>query len=115
MEELFDNIYVLAVYGFVIYTAVLFVMEKDEYDDVNKHFNLTKYLIRNWDNWLLSVILVPIMATKAVDIWGAIISIWDKTWPFYDLYYLGVGAVVEALYTGIKWIKNKRKKLTSLN
>ena len=31
MEALFDNIYVLAAYGFLIYTVLMFVMKKDEY------------------------------------------------------------------------------------
>jgi len=112
MEELFDNIYVLAAYGFVIYTLVLFVMDKDEYDDADKHFSVKTYLKKNWDNWLLSLILVPIIAYKAEGIWASIMDIAGKTWEFYDVYYLGVGAVVEGLYTGIKWIRNKRKKLS---
>ena len=70
-----------------------------------------KYLSKNWDNWLLSLILVPIIATKAEGIWAGAMDIFTKTWTFYDVYYLGVGALVEALYTGIKWINNKRKKL----
>lgn len=112
MEELFKNIYVLAAYGFLIYTVVMFVMEKDEYDDKDQHFSVKKYLNKNWDNWLLSIILVPIIATKAQDIWAGAMEMAGKEWNFYDIYYLGVGAVVEALYTGIKWIKNKRKKLS---
>lgn len=113
MEELFNNIYVLAAYGFLIYTVVLFVMEKDEYDDADKHFSIKKYLSHNWDNWLLSLILVPVMATKAEWLWLGLMEIWNKTWNFYDIYYLGVGALVEFVYFGIKWIRNKRKKLSA--
>ena len=111
MEALFNNIYVLSAYGFLIYTVLLFVIEKDEYDNADEHFSIKKYLSKNWDNWLLSLILVPIIATKAEDIWAGAMDIFTKTWTFYDVYYLGVGALVEALYTGIKWINNKRKKL----
>lgn len=113
MQELFNNIYILSAYGWLIYTVLMFNIEKDEYDNEDKHFSLWKYLVRNWDNWLLSALLVPVMATKAVDIWNSIISIWDKTWPFYPLYYLGVGALVELLYFGIKWVISKKKKLNA--
>ena len=110
---MFNNIYFLSAYGFLIYTVLLFVMKKDEYDEDNKHFSLRKYLKKNWDNWLLSLILVPIIATKAHDIWAGAMEIAGKTWTFYHVYYLGVGALVEALYTLIKWINNKRRKLSS--
>ena len=111
MEQLFNNIYVLAAYGFLIYTVVLFVMEKDDYDDANEHFSIKKYFNRNWDNWLLSLILVPIIATKAGELWLGAMDIAGKSWRFFIIYYLGVGAIVEMLYTAIKWIRNKRKKL----
>ena len=112
MESLFENIYVLSAYGFLIYTVLMFVMKKDEYDDADESFSVKKYLRQNWDNWLLSLILVPIIATKAEDIWLASMDIVGKSWRFFVIYYLGVGAIVELLYTGIKWIKNKRKKLS---
>jgi len=113
MEEVFNNIYVLAAYGFLIYTVLMFVIEKDEYDGEGKKFCVKTYVRRNWDNWLLSLILVPIIATKAQDIWAGAMEIFSKEWTFYNIYYLGVGALVEALYTGVKWINNKRKKLSS--
>ena len=113
MEELFDNIYVLSAYGFLIYTVSLFVIEKDEYDNTDKHFSIKKYLSHNWDNWLLSLILVPVIATKAEGLWLGTMDIWGKTWSFYDVYYLGVGALVEVVYFGIKWIRNKVKKLSA--
>lgn len=112
MEELFNNIYVLAFYGWLIYTVVMFSMEKDEYDDANKAFSVKKYIVRNWDNWLLSLILVPIIATKAVSIWAGGMEMAGFSWTFYDIYYLGVGALVELLYFGIKWSRNKRRKLS---
>jgi len=113
MEELFDNIYVLAFYGFLIYSVIMFVTEKDEFDAEDKKFSIKKYLSHNWDNWLLSLILVPVIATKAQDIWAGAMEIGGFEWNFYQVYYLGVGAVVEALYTLIKWVKNKRKKITN--
>ena len=113
MEQLFDNIYVLAAYGFLIYTVLMFVIKKDEYDNEDKDFSIKKYFKQNWDNWLLSLILVPIIATKAEDIWLASMEVVGRSWRFFIFYYLGVGALVELLYTGIKWINNKRKKLSS--
>ena len=113
MQELFNNIYILAAYGFLIYTVGLFVIEKDEYDDKDEHFSIKKYLSRNWDNWLLSLILVPIIATKAEGLWLGAMDIWEKEWSFYDVYYLGVGALVEIVYFGFKWSRNKLKKLNA--
>ena len=112
MESLFNNIYVLSAYGFLIYTVLNFVMKKDEYDDAHEAFSVKTYLGHNWDNWLLSLILVPVIATQAEGIWAGAMDMAGKEWKFYHVYYLGVGAVVELLYTGIKWIKNKRKKLS---
>jgi len=113
MEELFDNIYVLSAYGCLIYTIGLFVIEKDKYDDIDKHFSIKKYLSHNWDNWLFSLILVPVIATKAEELWLGAMDIVGKTWLFHSGYYLGVGALVETMYFGIKWIRAKVKKLNA--
>jgi hypothetical protein len=113
MEALFENVHVLAAYGFLIYTVLMFVLTKDKYDAEDKTFSVKMYLRHNWDNWLLSVILVPIIAFKAEGMWQGLMDWMSKDWQFYDIYYLGVGAVVEALYTGIAWVKNKRKKLSA--
>lgn len=108
METLFSNIYILSLYGFIIYTYLNFVFTKDKYDDANKKFNYKKYLSSNWDNWLLSLLLVPVIAFYANDIWGGLMDWQEKDWQFRKVYYLGVGALVEFVY----WIFNKvsRKK-----
>lgn len=111
MEELFNNIYILSFYGFILYTVGKFNVEKDEFDNENKKFNLTKYLFKNWDNWLFSFLIVPVLALKAKDIWAGSMDILGKDWDFYQVYYLGVGAIVEAIYTAFAWISDKRNKL----
>lgn len=81
----------------------MFVLAKDRYDGTNKHFSYKKYAKTNWDNTLLSLILVPVIAYYAADIWGAVTDWIEKDYIFRKVYYIGVGAVVELLY----WLANK--------
>lgn len=113
MEELFDNIYVLSFYGWLIYTFLMFVTTKDKKDEANGKFNYKKYLKKNWDNWVLSLLFVPIIAYKAEEIFASVMAYLEKDWTFYDLYYLGVGVLVEAFYFAIAWILKKKRQMKS--
>jgi len=111
MELLFENIYFLSFYGFLIYSVGVFVIKKDKYENENKKLLIKKYLFDNWDNWIFSLMLVPIIAIKAEDMWAILMEVVEKKWIFYKVYYLGVGIIVEAFYILIEWVNNKRKKL----
>lgn len=107
MEVLFTNNYVLAAYGWVIYTILMFVLSKDKYDNESKKFDYYKYLSQNFDNWVLSLLLVPVMAHFAQDIWLGAMDYFEKTWDFRKPYYLLVGALVEIIYWAIAKFRKK--------
>ena len=109
MEPLFLNNYWLAFYGWILYTVLMFVFTKDQYDDADQHFNYKQYLHKNWDNWLLSLIFVPVMAYYASGIWGGIMDWQEKDWAFRPVYYLGVGAIVELVYLTLLKFKTKKR------
>ncbi len=111
MEELFANEFVLALYGFLIYTLLLFVITKDGYDKQNKKFDYKAYLKKNYDNFLLSILMVPVITFYAVDIFHSVVNdYFEKDWHFLKVYYLFLGAVVELLYLGIAKIRPKKEK-----
>lgn len=97
-----------ALAGWLAFNLMLFRIEKDQADDHGKLFDLPGYVSRTWDNWLVSLIFIPVIlyiGYKQLDI--GMIDATHVTWS--DLYYLGAGVLPEfCIVTWKKWkAKNK--------
>jgi hypothetical protein len=93
----------LALLGWLAWNFGLFSIEKDKADDEGKPFSVKHYTQKYWDNWLLSLLFVPILVIIGIKGLGfAAIPIGDfKDLKWNDLYYLGSGFFSEFLKISI--------------
>lgn len=99
--------YFIALAGWFIYNFLLFNLAKDKIDKKNKAFPYHAYLIKNWDNWLLTLILAPVLVYYMQDIVNLIGHWFSVKLPTYEIYYLGVGVLTELVYKGFAALKKK--------
>jgi hypothetical protein len=104
----------LAFLGWLAWNIGLFSYEKDKYDDRNESFSLGDYAKKFYDNWLLSLVCIPILIIAGLKGLGLdAIPIDDfKHLQWNDLYYLGSGALAEIVKVLIKRISNWKTKQT---
>jgi hypothetical protein len=105
----------LSILGWLAWNVALFSLEKDEFDEQEKPFSLKHYAALYYDNWLLSLVFVPILII--VGIRGLNLSaipigdFQDLQW--HDMYYLGSGFFAELVKVTIKKLRKKWKSETN--
>jgi hypothetical protein len=80
-------------------------MEKDLYDDKNEQFKVKDYAKKVWDNWLASLVMIPVLLSigyLGLDL--SVVDIDHLKWT--DLYYLCAGFATELVKQAIKKFKN---------
>lgn len=97
----------IALVGWLAWNFLLFMMEKDKYDDQEKDFPFTEYRKKNWDNWLASLFMVPILLYfgykgLGLDVLG-VVDVSHLKWT--DAYYPASGFFTEFIITLIKRVK----------
>jgi hypothetical protein len=89
----------LAFLGWLAWNWGLFVYEKDSLDALDQKFNVKHYAERYWDNWVLSLICVPILIIIGIKGLGLkalpVADVEDLQWN--DMYYLASGLLAEAV------------------
>jgi len=94
MHQFFVDPVFAALFGWLAFNAILFRMEKDKDDDKGLDFHVVEYAKRTWDNWLASLVCVPIvlfLGYKQLHI--GMIDMDQPKWA--DLYYLAAGFMPE--------------------
>jgi hypothetical protein len=102
----------ITVIGWFAWNAIIFRIDKDQYDEKGIDFPLKQYALQSWDNWLTSACMIPVLlyiGYKGLGIEGAFLSIDVEKLEWSDLYYLGSGFFTEAVIFGIKKYKAARK------
>jgi len=102
----------ITIAGWFAWNAIIFRIDKDQYDEQDKPFNLKQYALQSYDNWIASAGLIPVLlwiGYKGLGIPGALLSIDIEKLEWSDLYYLGSGFITEAIIFGIKKWKASRK------
>lgn len=104
----------MSLLGWLVWNIGLFSYEKDKHDDAEKEFDVVAYYKKYWDNWLLSLVCVPILVIIGMRGLGLDpIPLDDfKHLQWNDLYYFGSGALAEAVKVIIKKISNWKSKQT---
>lgn len=101
---------ILSLLGWLMWNFGLFSFEKDKADDLNQDFDIRHYIKCYWDNWVLSLIMVPILIILGIKGLGLdaipMLDIEHLKWS--DSYYLGAGFFAEALKY---YLAKLRKKL----
>ena len=96
-----------ALFGVLLYNWLAFTIEKDKFDHKNEPFNFKDYAAKAWDNWIWSLLCVPLIVLKGDQLWYYVMSYYGKDWEFLDVLYLSAGVVAEGLY----WLLKKMLSL----
>lgn len=51
----------ITIWGWLAWNFFWFMVEKDKFDDADKKFPFKSYAEKNWENWVWSAILIPIL------------------------------------------------------
>lgn len=81
------------------FNAIMFRIEKDKYDKDNQQFPLLAYVSKTWDNWLASLLMIPVILYAGykglgLDAFG-VVDVNHIGWS--DAYYLGAGFFTELI------------------
>jgi hypothetical protein len=96
--------FLIAFAGWVAFNVILFNIKKDSSDAIGESFPVKKYIAEYWDNWLASLVMIPILlhiGSKGLKIpdfgYGEI--------GWNDIYYPAAGFATELVIIAIKKIK----------
>lgn len=98
----------LALWGWLIWTVGNFVLEKDNYDDLEKVFPYHTYFWKNFENWIFNLLVATGLIFFGIKGLGLdAIPIGDFSHlRWNDAYYAGSGPIGEIL---MKYIKKFKK------
>jgi hypothetical protein len=106
MQHFFVDPFFAALFGWLAFNVILFRIEKDKDDDADKVFSIKAYVLKYWDNWLASLVCVPIVLYLGYNQLSiGMIDAENPQWK--DLYYLGAGFLPELVI--VAWKKWKAK------
>lgn len=97
--------------GWLAWNVIIFRIDKDNRDEKGEPFPLKQYAIQSWDNWLSSLVMIPVILYLGYKGLGfnafGSIGLSDLGWS--DAYYLGSGFFTEAAIYAIKKWKASRQ------
>lgn len=96
-----------ALFGWLAFNVILFRVAKDEYDDQDKTFPIKKYFSYVWDNWLASLVMIPVLLYIGGR--GLGITFDGNNLAWNDAYYPASGFITELVIVAWKKWKNKNK------
>lgn len=106
MEHIFINPLFASLFAWLAFNVIMLRMAKDVQDDKGEAFSLSNYVQKTWDNWLASLVCVPVLlyiGMSKLDI-GAIDA---GALQWSDLYYLLSGFLPELVIVMYKKWKQK--------
>jgi len=99
--------FLISIFGWLAFNFALFSMEKDEYDEKDQEFPISKYIKKHWDNWLGSLFVIPLIlyiGYKQLSL-NPLSPIDFEQAHWSDLYYMSAGFAFEFLKVSINKIK----------
>lgn len=111
VHSILTNPIFAAFIGWLFWNVGKFSLDKDSYDDRHETFPLTRYVYEHVDNWLFSIVAIPVLlyiGYKQLNFGD--IGIVEGVSKWSDLYYLSSGFIAEA---GKDRYKKWRKKQTT--
>lgn len=107
MEHIFIDPVYAALFGWLAFNVIMFQMEKDKDDEKGLDFRLLEYIKRTWDNWLASLVCVPV--ALFIGFHSLDIGVIDMEAPKATyLYYLASGFIPELVIVKLKAWRNKQ-------
>lgn len=101
----------IAFVGWLGWNIIIFRIDKDQNDDQKIPFPFKQYALQSYDNWLSSLVMIPVLlyiGDKGLNLPGSIFG-FDHDLQWQDLYYLGAGFFTEVIIWAIKKYKASRK------
>jgi hypothetical protein len=98
--------FLISLAGWALWNLIAFRIEKDKFDDEDKEFPIKTYARKTWENWVTSLVMIPVLLFLGYRGLGlnplAVFGTEQIGWN--DTYYLGAGFFTEVLmYTVKKW------------
>lgn len=95
------HLILIAFFGSLLYNYTLFVIAKSNCDKGGVDFEYKKYFKMNWDNWGLTIMLVPVLVWFLPDIIAVFNERFSVKLIFHDVYYLSAGPLTELFLFGM--------------
>lgn len=106
MKHIFIDPVFAALFGWLAFNVILFRVEKDKSDDANVDFPIKAYVLKYWDNWLASLVCVPVLLYVGYSKLSiGMIDVGNPQWN--DFCYLCAGFLPELII--VSWKKWKAK------
>jgi hypothetical protein len=110
--ESISNFWIVVI-GWVAWTVLNLSMSKDELDDTDQAWQFIPYLKKNWDNWLASAAMIPVLLIAGSMGFGfnplSEHELSADAFKWDDVYYLGVGLFTERAIIALKKWRAKAK------
>lgn len=103
--DIFNN-WTWALYGVIAYNWLSLSFTKDGYDNTRKKFIFKSYARKRWDNWVWSLMCVPIIVVYGDQLFYYLMEYFKRDWEFLEVIYLLAGALAEFLYYLLKKTKS---------
>lgn len=107
ISEFFGNPITAAVFGWLAFNVMLLRIDKEEYDNSKKMFPLREYFMYVWDNWLASLLMIPILLYVGQNQLNITLDEHNLQWN--NLYYVGAGFFTELVIVAWKKWKSKNQ------
>jgi hypothetical protein len=103
----------ITIIGWIAWNWFWFAVEKDKSDDLDKRFDYRDYARKHWENWVWTLLLVPILLYYGsrglgLDVFG---SPHMDHLKWNDAFYPCVGLFSDIVGMGIKWSRKKLAKI----
>ena len=114
-EEFYTNVYelvtthphFLAMYGVVAYFILLWSLSKDKYDHDEKKFCFKKWWSKNYDNFLVTMVIVPLVIIYDEEVVSIIKRIFDYEIQTNSFVYILSCPIVDLLYSAVNKLRRK--------
>lgn len=87
----------ISLIGWVAWNVLMFRIEKDKYDETDSEFPLKQYVLKTYDNWLASFVMIPVLLYLGYIGFNfnalGVIDLQHLDWS--DAYYLASGIFTE--------------------
>lgn len=94
--------WLIAFYGWFLYNAFAFYMEKQKSDKKGEEFHYKLFVKTHWDNWAITFLVIIPVVSYGQEIHNLLMQFTSQYLGFsvkwYDIFYAGPGPLVELLY-----------------
>jgi len=96
---MFENPYIVALYGWVVFNFIILGMAKDKDDEKKKRFNYRIWWRYHWDNVVITLLLLPAVVEFSEDIWVYVVNgLFNQDLAYSRLGLMGAVPLTQLIY-----------------